>query len=133
MKVVIDTNVVVSGIFWSGPPNQILKAWQMKKIHVVLTEAILEEYLRVIEILSEKNTKSNFLPIIDLLVVSSEICIPAHLPKQISNDIDDDKFIACAIAAKSNVIISGDRDLLDVSGQFDIRVVTPRVFVETYL
>jgi predicted nucleic acid-binding protein len=44
MRAVIDTNVFVSGIFWAGPPRQILVAWQTGRFKLVLSSAILEEY-----------------------------------------------------------------------------------------
>jgi uncharacterized protein len=52
--VVVDTNVFVSGIFFSGPPYRILKAWQDDRIQIAVTEEIIEEYRRVIETLSGK-------------------------------------------------------------------------------
>lgn len=56
MKIVLDTNVFVSGIFWSGPPSRILEAWQKKTVSFVVTPEILDEYLRATDILS-KNIK----------------------------------------------------------------------------
>jgi uncharacterized protein len=53
-KVVIDTNVFVSGIFFSGPPHQILKAWQQGQLQIAVSEEIVEEYKRVIDTLSAK-------------------------------------------------------------------------------
>jgi putative PIN family toxin of toxin-antitoxin system len=53
-KVVIDTNVFVSGIFFSGPPSRILKAWQDDRILIAISEDIIEEYRRVTEELSKK-------------------------------------------------------------------------------
>ena len=50
MKVVLDTNVFISGVFFSGPPYQILKAWREGKIQLVVSEKIFEEYVRVGEI-----------------------------------------------------------------------------------
>ncbi|OGR04748.1 MAG: putative toxin-antitoxin system toxin component, PIN family [Deltaproteobacteria bacterium RIFOXYD12_FULL_50_9] len=47
MKIVLDTNVFISGILFGGLPSQILKAWRQSKIKIVLTEEILEEYQRV--------------------------------------------------------------------------------------
>lgn len=49
MKIVLDTNVLVSGIFFSGPPHHILEAWQKGKIELVLTMEIVEEYRRVVD------------------------------------------------------------------------------------
>lgn len=51
----------------------------------------------------------------------------------ITNDPDDEMFIACAIAAQVQVIVSGDKHLLDVDGYQGIRVVKPRLFVDDYL
>ncbi|RMG05768.1 MAG: PIN domain-containing protein [Nitrospirae bacterium] len=47
MKIVLDTNVFISGIFFSGPPYQILKAWRNDKVDVVLSGDIFAEYQRV--------------------------------------------------------------------------------------
>lgn len=54
MRVIMDTNVLVSGIFFSGPPFQILNAWQQQKLQLVLSPEILAEYQRVAIILGEK-------------------------------------------------------------------------------
>lgn len=54
MKIVLDTNVLISGIFWSGPPFQILDAWKDGKIQLIVTKEILMEYHRVTTILSKK-------------------------------------------------------------------------------
>ena len=54
MKIVIDTNVLVSGIFWSGPPYTILKAWQMQRFDLALSAEIFEEYKRVADALLRK-------------------------------------------------------------------------------
>ena len=55
------------------------------------------------------------------------------LPEPVSVDPDDDKFIACALAADTKLIVSGDRHLLDIDGYQDIRVLKPRRFVNIYL
>jgi predicted nucleic acid-binding protein len=52
VKIVVDTNVFVSGVFFSGPPHQILQAWRDGKAQLVISPAILDEYVRVGEELS---------------------------------------------------------------------------------
>ena len=47
MKVVLDTNVLVSGIFFSGPPSWVLRAWSQGKFYLVISPEILDEYTRV--------------------------------------------------------------------------------------
>ena len=54
MKVVLDTNVFMSGIFWSGPPSDILSVWQEKQFILVLTTDIWDEYIHVAGILNKK-------------------------------------------------------------------------------
>lgn len=51
MKVVVDTNVFISGVFFTGPPSRILKAWRDQRIEIVISPEILEEYRRVGDIL----------------------------------------------------------------------------------
>lgn len=47
MKAILDTNVFVSGVFFSGPPYQILKAWRDGNVQLVISTDILSEYIRV--------------------------------------------------------------------------------------
>jgi putative PIN family toxin of toxin-antitoxin system len=54
MKIILDTNVFISGIFFSGPPAQLLKAWKDRRFQIVLSKEILNEYQRVVEELSKK-------------------------------------------------------------------------------
>ena len=133
MKVVLDTNVLISGIFFSGPPYRILKAWQGGLIQLALTGKILEEYRRVAEQLHRQFPAINLQRIFELLIINAEIVPDQILPVIICDDPDDDKFIACALTAKCKVIVSGDKHLLKVTTYRGIKVVTPRNFVETYL
>lgn len=130
MNLVLDTNVFISGIFWSGPPNQILKAWQHRKIGLIVSQDIIDEYDRVSKALSKQYPNIDLSPIIELLAINSKMYSPSILYEQISRDPDDDKFIACALAAKVKFIISGDQDLLTISGYQGIKVVKPNVFVK---
>ena len=133
MRIILDTNVLVSGIFFSGPPFRILKAWRDNKLQLVVSNDILDEYQRVAAILGEKYSRVDISPILDLLTVNSDIVTAPPLPEPVSVDPDDDKFIACALAADTKLIVSGDRHLLDVDGYQDIRVLKPRRFVNIYL
>ena len=83
MKVVLDTNVLVSGIFFSGPPAAILKAWSRGKIRMMVSPEILDEYK------------------LDLIVVHSEVCDPPSLPLPVCEDPSDDKFLSVAIETRT--------------------------------
>ncbi len=133
MKVILDTNVLISGIFFNGPPYQILRAWRDGKIEFVISPEILEEYERVGEELSSKNPSVNIQSVLNLLTVNSLIVPDQPLPEQVSDDPDDEKFLACAISSNTKTIISGDKHLLKVSGFKEIKVLKPRQFLDEYL
>ena len=133
IRIILDTNVFVSAIFWKGEPYHILEAWQEHKIKLVFSEEILEEYIRVGTILAKKYKELDLFSMIDLLTIYGELCFPVTLETAISRDPDDDKFLACALGARCNLIVSGDKDLLDISGYADIDVLKPADFVKKYL
>ena len=133
MKIVLDTNVFISGIFFGGPPSQIFQSWRKSQIKIVLTEQILEEYQRVGEELSAKYPSINIEPIIELFTIFGEFVETKGITETICEDPDDNKFIECAIASKSKLIVSGDKHLLKISGYKEIEVFKPRQFVDNYL
>lgn len=133
MKVILDTNVFVSGVFFSGPPHLILKAWRDRKIGIVISPEILGEYQRVGEILSKQFPGIDLDPFIDLVTTESDFVVASQLTEGVCEDPDDDKFIATAIASDTKVIISGDKHLLRVSGYRGIQIIKPRIFVEEIL
>ena len=133
MRVILDTNVFVSGVFFRGPPYEILEAWRDGKVQLVVSPEILEEYQRVGKILAKQFPKVDLGPIIDLLAVQAKLVLPPPLPEPVCADPDDDKFLACALASKTKFVISGDKHLLDVSDYRGITIVRPGKFVNEYL
>ncbi len=133
MKVILDTNVFISGVFFVGPPYRILKAWRDGKLRLVISQEILEEYRRVGEALAEQFPTVALRPVIDLVTIESDLYPSQPLPEPVCDDLDDDKFLACALASGSKLIISGDKHLLRVSGFSGIEILKPREFIEKYL
>lgn len=132
MKVILDTNVFISGVFFTGPPFRILEAWRDGKIKLVISSEILEEYKRVGKDLAEQFPVVDLKPILQMIVNKAEMFQTKKLSKQVCDDPHDDKFLACALASKTKTIISGDKHLLKVSGFGGIQVLTPRVFVDKF-
>ena len=130
MRVILDTNVFVSGVFFTGPPAQILEAWSQGKISLVVSSDILDEYYRVGRELAGRYPEVNLEPALVLLAIHAEIVTAPDLPDSVCEDPDDDKFLACALAAGIPVIVSGDKHLLRVSGWESVEVVRPRQFVD---
>ena len=133
MKVILDTNVFISGIFFSGPPSQVLKAWAQQKFQIVLSRQILDEYQRVAEALSSKFQTIDISSIVDLITIHGQFVDTQGFNISVCEDPDDNKFIECAVAGNCKIIIRGDKHLLKISGYHDITILNPRNFVEKYL
>ena len=133
MRVILDTNVLISGIFFKGPPSQILKAWRDGKISIVASNAILSEYARTTTRLSEEFPLINISEFLDLLTIKAEIVSEIVVPKRISRHKADDKFLLCALAGKVPIIITGDNHLLELHPYQAIEIIKPASFANRFL
>jgi len=133
MRIVLDTNVFISGIFFSGPPSQILKAWENLNFQIVLSQEILDEYQRVTHELSSKFSYVDILPIIEMVTIHGKFVDTQNIDIAVCEDPDDNKFIECAIASNCKIIVSGDKHLLKFTDYKGITVLNSRNFVERYL
>ena len=131
MRVVLDTNVLISGIFFSGPPAKILSHWRKGNFIAVISEPIILEYTRVAKEISQKFTQIEITEILGLFILNSEIIDPGGL--EIREDLADNKFLECAIAGGCEVIVSGDKHLLKMSEFHGVKILKPRDFLDKYL
>ena len=135
MKVVADTNTLISGFLWDGTPAQLLDAGLDSRFTIFSSKALLDEFeatLSAPKFLSRLNAKG--LTASGLLtkfrnscheVTPSMLDLPSNL-----RDADDLAVLACAIAVPVDLIVSGDKDLL-VLGQFrGIPIVDSRAALE---
>jgi putative PIN family toxin of toxin-antitoxin system len=133
MRIVLDTNVFISGIFFTGPPYEILKAWRDGRVQLLVSPSILDEYRRIGGELALKFQGVDLKAILDLLTVQAEIVLAPSLPPVIRNDPTDDKFLEAAVAGNASHIISGDKHLLTLSEFQGIQILKPKGFVQRYL
>jgi putative PIN family toxin of toxin-antitoxin system len=120
-------------VFFTGPPYRILEAWRGDKLQLVISVEIFEEYRRVGEALAERFPSVDLGPVLDLVAAEAKAVRAHNLSGPVCTDPDDDKFLACALAAKCKLIVSGDKHLLKVSGFQGITVMPPRQFVDKHL
>jgi putative PIN family toxin of toxin-antitoxin system len=133
MKVVLDTNVLISGIFFSGPPARILAAWADGRFELVASVEVLAEYRRVADRLQKKFSSIDINAILNLVTRETRIVEPVPVPVSACDDPDDLMFLACALAGGARLVVTGDRALLRASGFRGLAVVTPREFVQRHL
>jgi putative PIN family toxin of toxin-antitoxin system len=98
MKVVLDTNVLMSGIFFAGTPARILEAWVEGRFDILASVDILTEYSRVAVRLTKQYPAVDVYPVLDLIIRESRIIEPIPVPATACDDEDDVKFLACAIS-----------------------------------
>ena len=72
MRIVLDTNVFVSGVFFSGPPHQILMAWRDGRLQLAISKEILDEYQRVGKALAVKFPDIHLEPILELVILKAD-------------------------------------------------------------
>jgi putative PIN family toxin of toxin-antitoxin system len=133
VKVVLDTNVFVSGVFFAGPPHKIFEAWGDGKVQLLLSPAILEEYQRVMREIAVQFPQIKVEALIEFVILHSEIILAPSLPPVIQADPSDDKFLECAVAGEATCIVTGDKHLLKLLTFRGIPILKPRQFVEDYL
>lgn len=132
-KIILDTNVVISGIFFHGPPYQILEEWKNGKFQFITSHEILDEYKEVADELSLQFKDIDQTKTIELISLNSKVFFSIALKDRVTDDPKDDKFIACALASKTNIIVSGDKHLLAVNGYKGIRILNPRQFIDEFI
>lgn len=133
MRVILDTNVFVSGVFFSGPPYEILDAWRHGRLTLVVSPEILNEYERVGRELAHEFPSVDLAPSLELLAFKGEVVKAPPLAEQVCSDRDDDMFLACAVASGTKIISSGDKALRKSSGYAGVEVLTPREFMAKHL
>jgi len=133
IRVVLDTNVLISALFFKGELSRIVGLWQKGKIVPVISKETFDELRTVLEYpkfsLSRAEIKSliehEILPFFEVVNVSKHV-------KGASRDPGDDKFISCAISANANCIVTGDKNLSDLKKYQSIRIIHTSDFIKMF-
>ena len=128
MRAVLDTNVVMSAIFFGGTPLKIIRAAFAKKVELVASKAVLSEYREVAERLHEQFPSVNYRRPLAILESKLTMVRAVALGEAICRDPDDDAILACAIGGNARVICSGDGDLLSLDGFRGLEIMRPSDF-----
>lgn len=132
MKIVIDTNVVISGVFFGGIPRKILTYVTSGSVTACATPSIVDEYNEIVaEMIDRKSGKINKDILLRLLLQLEIITPVSHI--SICRDPDDNAFLECAEDAKALYIVSGDNDLLSLEQYKDIRIITAKEFYDSFI
>jgi len=133
MRIVLDTNVLVSAVFFGGLPQTVLAGVEEGSVELVVCPEIYREYEEVCARLQLRHPRVSATPVLKELAVRAIWVADQSLDLRVCKDPDDDKFLACALHSGAVCVVTGDRGLLETSDTFDFPVLTVRAFVERYL
>jgi uncharacterized protein len=121
MRVVADTNIVISGLLWPGPLRQVLQAAHREALTLFSSAVLLVE---LEEVLSRPRLAQRLnmagVPVEDLVrnyAAVAQVVQPPDIGPVIAADPDDDAVLACAVGPQAEAIVSGDHHLLQL-GQY---------------
>ncbi len=122
MRIVADTNTVLSGLLWQGPPRRLLDLARERKVSLYTSLTLLAELAEVIgrDKFAERVRAAGLsaAELVQAYERLAEVVNPEPLPAPASHDPDDDHVLACALTAKAEFIISGDKRHLLVLGDY---------------
>ncbi len=128
MKLVVDTNVLVSAFLWKGTPGQLIELAGEKECRLFTSRILIDELAEVLQCKKlAKQVQATGLTAAQMLRNYQKLATTVtarRLAQQVSRDADDDAVLACALAAQADLIVSGDDDLLVLKQFQGIRIVT---------
>jgi putative PIN family toxin of toxin-antitoxin system len=132
-RLVLDTNVIVSGLLFGGAPGRLLERLWTGRFRLAASPEILSEYRRVLAypafVLKPGETRR----LVDVYVLPFCDIIRASAGSAVCRDSDDDKFLYCAVAAHAHAIVTGDRDILILGPAFrEIPIITVRQALQEF-
>lgn len=136
LRLVLDTNVVVAGLLWHGPPRRLIElAIEGDAVDLFSSPVLLDELAHTLSYAKFAARIRSFGTSIEALVAQYTALVslvtPATVPRVVANDADDDHVIAAAVAARAELIVTGDRKhLLPIGSHRGIAIVAAREVVE---
>lgn len=124
--------MLVSGIFFKGPPYRIIQIWKSGQIEIVISHDILAEYRRVIQDISTQFPHIDISNLFEMITLKAHLTLSLAFHPEICDDPDDDKFFSAALASNTSIIVSGDKHLLDKSGFSGVTVLKPGKFLDLF-
>jgi len=132
IRIVLDTNVIVSALVFGGVPRSVLELAGAGPCELFYSEAIQGEVQRV---LAEKFgwAPAMLQEVLPILRSMGELVLPHAVVQAVPDDPDDNRILECALAADASFIVSGDRHLLALRNYKSISIVSPRQFIEAHI
>ncbi len=133
VKVVLDTNILVSALLFKGELSKIVDLWKNGRTVPFFSRETFDELVRVLEYPKFSLTKTEIKTIFEQEVIPYfEVVDITDEVKGVCKDPDDDKFLSCAVSAFANLIVSGDKDLCVLRKYRSVRIVSAIEFIRMF-
>lgn len=129
MRVVLDTNIFISGIHWTGDSEKILYSWFDNKFDIICSTEIIEEIIKTLTNFKIQIPINDILLWITILIGKSILVEPTEKLFIVKDDPDDNKFIEAAIAGDVKYIVTQDNHLLSIESYNDVMILKPKEFL----
>lgn len=127
LRVVLDTNVILSVLLFGGRLEFIREAWKDGRIGLLFSEKTLEELVKVLNYpkFGLEEEEIDFLIYSEVIPYANVVKRIARMNREICRDKDDIKFLECALSGKADYVVSGDKDLISIGEIEGIKIITP--------
>jgi uncharacterized protein len=129
MRVVLDTNVLISGIFWKGASYEILQKWKENVFMMITSIDIILEFRQVMKGFKIQLPEKIVQEWVRLITLESTLVNPTKKISLITDDPADNKFLEAAVAGDATYIVSQDKHLLKIKRFDKVQIVTPQEFL----
>lgn len=133
LRLVLDTNIVIAGLLWNGPPRHLLDLAIDEAVELYSSPVLLDELAHSLGYKKFASRIERFATSVESLVARYaalvSVVVPHTVPRVV-RDADDDHVIAAALAARAALIVTGDNDLLVLQLFEHIPIVTARAALE---
>ena len=125
VRIVLDSNVIISGFLFGGPPARIIDYAVAGKIECFMSLPILDEVRDVLQRPKFGLSPEQALSLVEELHDLCRIVHPKLRIRAVEADPDDNAILECAVAAHAKLVVSGDSHLLDLGQWKDIQILSP--------
>ena len=132
MKVILDTNIFISGIFWKGSSYNILNFWKEGRLTLATSLKCVSEIVKVLKDFKIKLSDESIKEWVEFIIQNSEIVEPKEKVDVVKDDPDDNKVIECALASGSEYILTYDNHLLKLNEFRGIKIIKPEELLKLF-